>query len=64
MNTISKNWLFNLELSGYGDTPEEARAEAIEAAFEQLDEVFDENNMPDYKRHENGDFANDDDDEE
>jgi hypothetical protein len=50
---ISKNWLFPMALSGYGDTPEEAWEDVCEALLSN-DEFW---NLPEgYQRNEPGDL--------
>jgi hypothetical protein len=61
---MMKNWIFTIPVSGYGDTPEVAWAEAIDTILEDLHGFLDEDDLPEYERYEAGDLEDDEEDDE
>lgn len=59
-----KNWVFTVRVSGYGETPEEAWADAIDTILGDMDGFLDETDVPEYERFEDGDLEEDEEAEE
>lgn len=59
-----KCYVFTIKTSGYGNTPEEAWANACETITTQLAEFLDPNDIPDYEIDPGGDVDDDGEDEE
>lgn len=59
-----KNWIFTIPVSGYGETPGEAWAEAIDTILEDLNGFLNETDIPEYERYEAGDLKDDEEEED
>ncbi len=56
-----KCYVFTIKTTGYGNTPEEAWADACETIVQQLDEFLDPNDLPGYEIDAGGDLDDEED---